>query len=103
MTKTKTTTFTIPKKMYGTGSPHDIASDMFDRLIVFAPGCKYAIVLASYYGGKGYTTHKTEESAISASRRNRKYCHRIIDSDGFVYGVYGDRLLKLVKRATDSC
>jgi hypothetical protein len=88
-----TTTYTIPRKMSGTGSIHDIASDMFDRRIVFAPGCKYAVVLSSYYGGKGYTTHKTAEAAISASRRHRDYSHRIIDIDGDYYGVYGGRLV----------
>ena len=89
-----TTTFTIPQKMSGTGSIHDIASDMFDRDIVFAPGCKFAVVLASYYGGKGYTTHKTEEAAIAASRRNSEYSHRIIDTEGNEYDAYGDRLVK---------
>jgi len=87
------TTYTIPQKMSGTGSIHDIASDMFDRDIVFAPGCKFAVVLASYYGGKGYTTHKTEAAAIAASRRNSEYSHRIIDTKGREYVVYGDRLV----------
>lgn len=74
-------TFIIPQKMSGTGSIHDIASEHYDRVIVFAPGCKYAVVLASYYGGKGYTTHKTIEAAIKQSRRT-KYRHQIIDTDG---------------------
>lgn len=91
-----TTTYTIPQKMSGTGSIHDIASDMFDRDIVFPAGCKYAVVLASYYGGKGYTTHKTEEAAIAASRRNRGYSHRIIDAEGYEYEAhYDDRLVKM--------
>lgn len=58
-------TFTIPQKMSNSGSIHDIASDMYDREIVFAPGCKFAVVLASYYGGKGYTTHRSEDAAIA--------------------------------------
>lgn len=89
------TTYTIPQKMSGTGSIHDIASDMFDRNIVFAPDCKFAVVLASYYGGKGYTTHKTEAAAIAASRSNKDYSHRIIDTEGNEYDTYGDCLVKL--------
>lgn len=77
------TTYTIPQKMSNSGSIHDIASDMYDRDIVFAPGCKYAVVLASYYGGKGYTTHRTEGAAIAASRRQADYSHCIIDTDGY--------------------
>ena len=87
-------TFTIPQKMSGTGSIHDIASENFDREIVFASGCKYAVVLASYYGGKGYTTHKTEEATIAASNRNRDYSRTIIDAAGNEYLVNHDKLVK---------
>jgi hypothetical protein len=85
-------TYTIPKKMSGTGNIHDIASSMFDRDIVFQTDCKFAVVLASYYGGKGYTTHKSEKSAINASRRLSDYSHRIIDTEGREYVAQGDRL-----------
>ena len=78
-------TYTIPRKMSGTGSIHDIASDQIDRNIVFAPGCKYAVVLAAYYGGKGYTTHKTAALAAAASRRSAGYSHVIIDATGRKY------------------
>jgi hypothetical protein len=88
------TTYTIPQKMSNSGSIHDIASDMYDRDIVFAPGCKYAVVLASYYGGKGYTTHKTAEAAIKASRAQKEYSHEVIDTDGNRYLVDYDRLVK---------
>ena len=87
------TTYTIPQKMSGTSSIHDISSDMFDRNIVFAPGCKYAVVLSSYYGGKGYTTHKTAAAAAAASRRNSEYSHRIIDTAGNEYSAYEDSLI----------
>lgn len=87
------TTFTIPQKMSGTGSIHDVASELFDRDIVFAPGCKYAVVLASYYGGKGYSTHKTETATIAASRRNQEYSYEIIDATGSKYAVNGDCLV----------
>ena len=92
------TTYTIPQKSSNSGSIHDIASDMFDRDIVFAPGCKFAVVLASYYGGKGYTTHKTEEAAIASSKKQSDYSHAIIDADGNEYLViddyYGGKLVK---------
>jgi hypothetical protein len=88
------TTYTIPQKQSNSGSIHDIASDMFDRDIVFAPGCNFAIVLASYYGGKGYTTHKTGAAAIAASRRNKEFSHRIIDTEGNEYLIYGTSLIK---------
>jgi len=87
------TTYTIPQKMSGTGSIHDIASEHFDRDIVFAPGCNYAVVLASYYGGKGYTTHRTAEAAAKAARRLSDWSYRIIDQTGRGYLLYGDGLV----------
>ncbi len=74
-------TYTIPQKMTGTGDIHDIASNLWDRDIVFGPGCKYAVVHASYYGGKGYTTHRTLEAARMASI-SCDYSHCIIDTRG---------------------
>jgi len=82
------TTITIPQKMSNSGSIHDIASDMFDRDIVFAPGCKFAVVLASYYGGKGYTTHKTATAAAAESHKQREYSHTILDTKGNEYSAY---------------
>lgn len=76
------TIYTIPKKMSGTGSIHDIASDLYARDIVFGNGCRFAVVLASYYGGKGYTTHRTEQATIAASRKVKEYSHAIIDTNG---------------------
>ncbi len=91
-------TYTIPQKTSNTGSIHDIASSTMDRTINFGAGCKYAVVLASYYGGKGYTTHKTEAAAIAASVANKDYSHQIIDTDGAVYVIkpdyYGSTLVK---------
>lgn len=88
------TVYTIAQKMSNTGSIHDIASDLFDREIVFAPGCLYAVVLASYYGGKGYSTHKTEAAAIAASDKQKDYSHLIADYNGDRYYVNYDRLVK---------
>jgi hypothetical protein len=95
------TTYTIEKKMSGTGTIYDIASDQVDREIVFAAGCKYAVVLASYYSGKGYTTHKTADAAIKQSRKldRENYAHAIIDANGSMYEAactgYGWELAKL--------
>lgn len=77
----------IPQKMSNTGSIHDIASEHFDREIKFPKGAMYAVVLSSYYGGKGYTTHASEQATIQADRRNRDYSRQIIGVDGWVYDV----------------
>ena len=86
-------TYTIPQKMSGTGTIHDLASDMSDRVVKFAPGCRYAVVLSSYYGGRGYTTHKTAAAAAARSRRMRAWIHDVIDDSGHRYCIDGyDRL-----------
>lgn len=90
------TTYTIPQKSSGTGNINDISSDQFDRDIIFASGCKFAVVLASYYGGKGYTTHKTADAAIAASARISE-SHTIIGRFGDEYTVYGDGLISIIK------
>jgi hypothetical protein len=77
----------IPQKMSGTGTIHDIASQHYDREIKFPKGAKYAVVLASYYGGKGYTTHATEEATIQADKRQSEYSREIIGVDGWTYQV----------------
>lgn len=91
-------TYTIPAKSSNSGSIHDIASQHGDREIRFAPGCKFAVVRASYYGGKGYTTHKTAEAAAKASKAQGDYSHEIIDSDGAEYvvqpGYWADTLIR---------
>jgi hypothetical protein len=86
-------TYTIPRKMSGTGSIHDIASEHHDRDIVFEPGCRYAVVLASYYGGKGCTTHRTAEAAAKAAKRLGDWSYRIIDQTGRGYLLYGNGLV----------
>lgn len=86
-------TYTIPQKMSGAGTIHDIASEHYDREIVFAAGCVYAVVKASYYGGKGYTTHKTEAAAAKASRALGDYSHAVIDRYGKRYTANYDHLI----------
>ena len=86
-------TYTIPAKQSNTGSIHDIA-DTEDRPIIFGKDCIYAVVLSSYYGGKGYTTHKTEESAIKKSKSLRGWSHHIIDINGNDLIEYDGRLFR---------
>jgi hypothetical protein len=77
----------IPQKMSNTGSIHDIASQHFDREIKFPKGAQYAVVLASYYGGKGYTTHASERATIQADKRQKEYSRQIIGVDGWIYDI----------------
>lgn len=74
--------YIIAQKMDGTGSIHDLASDQYDRVIKFRAGCYYAVVLASYYGGRGYTTHKTLAAAMRASGKLKDYSRVIINDMG---------------------
>lgn len=85
--------YIIPQKMSGTGTIHDIASEHYDREIT-GVGC-YAVVLAAYYGGRGYTTHKSPEAVIRQAKRVANYSYTIIDEDGKRYAVYGDELQRL--------
>ena len=68
---------------------HDTHCEHYDRDIVFQAGCEYAVVLASYYGSKGYTTHKTVENTIKQAKRtkNAGYSCIIIDLLGNVYDL----------------
>lgn len=77
----------IPQKMSNTGSIHDIASEHFPREIKFPKGAEYAVVLAAYYGGKGYTTHQSVSATIQADKRNEEYSHEILGVDGWLYIV----------------
>ena len=77
----------IPQKQSNTGSIHDIASQHYDREIKFPKGTRFAVVLASYYGGKGYTTHASESATIQADKRQGEFSRQIIGVDGWVYDV----------------
>ena len=87
-------TYTIPRKMSNTGSIHDLASEHYDRVIMFPRGCKYAVVLSGFYGSN-YTVHRTEAAAIKESRRVRAHSHKIIDTSGKVLTVHGDQLIDI--------
>jgi hypothetical protein len=84
--------YTIEQKMSGTGTIHDIASDLYDRDVEFGDEDKYAVVTAAYYGGKGYTTHETDDDAIAAARDLDGCSYEIIDEFGSTYAINGDRL-----------
>lgn len=92
--------YTLPAKMSNTGSIHDIR-DTSDRDIVFCKDCKFAVVLSSYYGGKGYTTHKTEAAAIAKSQQLSRSdsSHKIIDTDGNHYFINDSRGNGVLERA----
>lgn len=80
-------TFTIPQNV--NASIHSIANILFDRDIEFYKGCDYAVVKASFYSGKGYSTHKTIEATVRQSLLLTKisYSHKIIASNGKQYDV----------------
>lgn len=84
-------TYTIPQKMSGTGTIHDIASQHYDREIKFRKGCEYAVVLASYYGDT-YKTFKSEKACARYARKMKDYSYQIIDAEGNRYDAYGDEL-----------
>ena len=66
------TTIIIPQKPANAGSIHDINSDMMDRAISVPHGSTHVIILAAYYGGRGYSTHQSVEAAARVMRRLRK-------------------------------
>jgi len=85
-------TLELKQKMANTGSIHDIAFPDFHRQIKFREGTLFAVINAAYYGGKGYTTHKTEAATAVASNRN-SCTHQIIDFNGVLFTACGARLV----------
>lgn len=83
------TTIIIPAKMSGTGSIHDLASPHYDREIEMPKNAEYAVVLADYYGGRGYTTHETWEAALEKSCKKHEFSHAILDKDGYTVEPHG--------------
>lgn len=74
-------------------SIHSIHSKDGEREIKFAAGCIYAVVLADYYGGKGYTTHMSQYAAAKMAHKLDKegYSYAIIDAEGKKYFKGFDR------------
>jgi hypothetical protein len=62
----------IPHKRSNSGSIHDLASDTRDREIKIPATAEYVIILAAYYGGKGYSTHATAEAAAKKVKSLKK-------------------------------
>jgi hypothetical protein len=81
-------TITIKQKESGTGNIHDLASEHFDRDIIFKGETMYAVILAAYYGGNQYTTHYTLEAAQKQSRKVKEFSHEVMK---LVAGI-GDEL-----------
>ena len=87
-------TYTIKSNGGHQKSIHDI-SGACDRIIKFPKNAKFAIVLADFYGGKGYTTHKTEHATMAMAKKMQDYSFVIMDSNGDQYDdYYGERLIK---------
>ena len=95
-------TLTIHGKQSNTGTIHDLAYQDMDRVIKFRGATRYAVILAGYYGGKGYTTHKTSTAAAAAAKRVSDYSHMIIDDHGKKYDAYGGDLWALDEELRES-
>ncbi len=68
------------------GSIHSLSGDG-DRGIRFPKGSQFAVVLASYYGGRGYTTHRGKGQAVRQYNKTREYSRELIDRHGNAYDV----------------
>lgn len=90
-------TLTIPQSSYR--NIHSLANQHHDREINFPKGSEFAVVYPSYFGGKGYTTHRTEEAAIRAA--NKEYYCSIVGDDGAVYDDNGNGQLYLSHNLED--
>ena len=86
-------TLIIPQKPSGTGSIHDIASDLYPREIQFPSNAVFALVLSSYYGDK-YTTHCTADAVVMASKKYSYYSKTIVDIDGNHYDIEDGNLVQ---------
>jgi hypothetical protein len=77
-------TIVIPQKQSNTGSIHDISSAMMAREIKIPAGTSHIIVLSSYYGGRGYSTHQSAASAAAKIRSLKKdnYSFRVFSDTG---------------------
>ena len=74
----------IASKQSNTGSIHDLASDTIDRVIKIPASAGYIIILAAYYGGKGYSTHSTADAAVKKVKNliKNNYSFRVFDAKG---------------------
>lgn len=87
-------TLIIEQKQSNSGSIHDAASDMYDRVFHFRGKTKYAIIWASYYGDI-YSMHETASGVMRRLKSMGDYSHIIIDREGTEYKANGDELIRI--------
>jgi len=85
-------TYTIKKKVSGTGSIYDIASEHYDRVIKFRKGEIFALIEPSYFSD-GYTAACSEQAIIKKYRKSDYGI--IINCDGNQYVVCNDGLERI--------
>ena len=82
----------ITRKMSGTGSIHDMASDQYDRTIQLRKLTKYVVILPAYYNAPA-TRHNTLAGAIRQAKKDTaaRYSPTIVDRAGKAYSLaYGE-------------
>lgn len=75
-------TVIIKQKMSNTGTIHDVESDQSERKINFPRNQIFALVLSSYYGGRGYRTTSSQEGLKQLCSRYKEYSYQIVDCNG---------------------
>jgi hypothetical protein len=87
-------TITIAKKLSGTGSIHDLASEQTDITISFNKNSKYAVVFASYYGMDSVKFSDVAKLIAFKKRWDKKgYTSKVVSRDGMIFEVNGDQLV----------
>jgi hypothetical protein len=82
----------ITRKMSGTGSAHDLASDQYDRCVLLHKRTQYVVVLPAYFNATP-TRHNTFGGALGAVKKlvRQGYAPTVIDRNGNTYShAYGD-------------
>ena len=82
----------IARKMSGTGSVYDLASDQFDRVVALHKRTQYVVVLPAFYSAAP-TLHNTFGGALGAVKKlvRQGYAPTVIDRNGNTYShAYGD-------------
>jgi hypothetical protein len=82
----------ITRKMSGTGSAHDLASDQYDRCVLLHKRTQYVVVLPAFYNAAP-TRHNTFSGALRAVKKlvRQGYAPTVIDRSGNTYShAYGD-------------
>lgn len=86
------TTYTIKQKMSGTGTIHDLASEHFDRVIVFDEFEEFAVLTPAYYG-TSYSCWNPSLELIAMEKEYHSHpANIIIDRQGNQYDIYDGSL-----------